>query len=94
MSPPATVTDANCGLVHEPSRSGPPVNCATGGLAGRVTADPIFCNIDAENAGEDLAGPEVDDEDSFDVLVPPETAFAVAAQPIKLGIVILTPAQS
>ena len=94
MSPPATFTDANCGLVHEPSRSGPPVNCATGGLAGRVTAAPIFCNIEAENAEVALAGPELVDEGSFDALVPPETALAVAAQPIKLGIVTLTPAQS
>ena len=92
MPPPATVTDANCGFVQEPSRSGPPVNCATGGLAGRVTALPIFCSSDAENA-EVLGGPEVVDEGDLDALVP-ETALVVAAQPMKLGIVTLAPAQS
>lgn len=70
------------------------MNCATGGSAGRVTAVPIFCNIDAENATEVLDGPSVVDEGNFDALVPPEAAFVVAAHPIKLGIVILTPAQS
>lgn len=94
MSPPATVTNANCGLVQEPSRSDPPVNCATGGLVGRVTAVPIFCNIDAENAAEVLDGPEVVDEGNFDALAPPETAPVVTAQPMKLGMVTLTPAQS
>lgn len=93
MSPPTTVTDANCGLVQEPSRSGPPVNCASGGLVGRVTAVPIFCNIDAENAEEVLDGPEVVEEGNFDALVP-EAPLVVAAQPMKLGIVTLTPAQS
>lgn len=69
------------------------MNWASGGLAGTVTAVPIFCTIDAENSEEVLDGPEVVDEGSFDAL-DPETELVVAAQPKKLGIVTLTPAQS
>lgn len=93
MPPPITVTEANCGMVQEPCRSGPPVNCASGGLVGKVTAVPIFCTIDTENSVEALDGPEVVAEGNFDDLAP-ETELVVAAQPMKLGIVTLTPAQS
>ena len=93
MPPPITVTEANCGTVHEPCRSAAPVNCASGGLVGKVTAVPIFCTNDAENSVEALDGPEIVDEGDFDDLAP-ETELVVAAQPMKLGIVTLTPAQS
>lgn len=92
MPPPDSVTDANCGVLQVPSSNGPPVNCASGGLVGKVTAVPIFCTTDAENS-EVLDCPEAVDEGNFAVL-DPEAGVVVGAQPKKFGIVTLTPAQS
>ena len=68
------------------------MNCANGGLVGRVTAVPIFCTNEAENSVAVLDCFESVDEGDFEAL-DPDAAVAVAAQPKKFGIVTLTPAQ-
>jgi hypothetical protein len=93
MPVPLTVTEANCGTVQEPSRRGPPVNWASGGLVGRVTAVPILWTIDTDNPTAVVDCLAVNGEDNLEDL-DPEADLVVVAQAVKSGMEILTPAQS
>lgn len=49
---PATVTEANCGFVHEDPKRGPPENVAIGTVLGNEMANPIVSTVSIE-AGKD-----------------------------------------
>lgn len=92
--PPVTATEANCGFIHEGTKSDPPVNVATGAVEGNEIAVPTLSAVSAK-VGKDpkFVEPEVelgleDLELGFGLVVLP------AAHPTKFGMVTLTPAHS
>ena len=90
--PPTTVTVANCGLVHEDPKRGPPVNVAIGAVLGNEIADPTFSAVKGEVVNDPVfVEPEVE-PDLEDLKLEP--VVEPAAHPTKFGIVTLTPAHS
>lgn len=89
IAPLFTVTEANCGEVQEPWNRNSPVNWASGGLLGRVTAAPSLPIVEVGDLVESPVCPELALEVFAPVLV-----LVTSAHPIKLGIVIFTPAHN
>ena len=80
-------------MEQAPCNSAPPVNVATAVVLGTVGAGSTLPMVVAGTDGENPVCADADDEPDLEGLMP-DVIDAVGEHPRKLGMVMLTPAQS